>query len=370
MGKKKTHDEYVSELAIKNPNVKVIDKYINIDTPIVHYCKIHQKDFITSPYRALHGVGCPDCYKEKIRKLQAKTHDQYVTELSIANPMLEVLGSYINTSTPISHRCKIHNIIWDISPANALKGQGCKECWTEKLRNAHVKNRNDYILELANANPHIKLVGDYINAKIPTQHYCELHKVFWNISPSNALKGRGCKECCRQKQSLSLLKTHAQYVLDLANANPNIEVVENYIDAKTPILHRCLIDGLVWSICPSNALCGKGCPKCNESHGERAISKWLNDRHIKYIQQYTFSGCKDKQSLPFDFYLPDFNITIDHQGLQHYEPVEFFGGQPYLEYVQYHDRIKSDYCTTNNIQLICIPYWEDINKYLNKILLI
>jgi hypothetical protein len=368
MSRKKTHEEYIAELAIKNPDIEVVDKYVNIDTPITHYCKMHQNNFITSPYRALRGVGCQDCYREKTRKLQAKTHNQYVAELSIVNPTLDVLGVYINADTPISHRCKTHNITWDISPANALRGQGCRECWTEKLRSTHVKGRDDYILELANISPHIKLVGEYINAKTATRHYCTLHQVFWDITPSNALKGQGCKECCKHKQSLSLLKTHEQYVLDLASANPYIEVVENYIDAKTPILHRCLVDGFVWPIAPSNALSGKGCPKCNESHGERAVSQWLNARYVKYIPQYTFDNCKDKQLLPFDFYLPKFNIAIEYQGRQHYDPIEFFGGQPYLEYIQRHDRIKSDYCLQNNIQLICVPYWEDINEYLDKFL--
>lgn len=370
MGKKKTHEEYVLELATKNSNVEVIDQYVNIDTPITHYCKIHHNNFITSPYRALRGVGCQDCYREKSRELQGKTHSQYVAELSMSNPILEVLEDYINMDTPILHRCKTHNIVWDISPASALRGAGCRECWIEKLRNTRVKNTEDYILELANISPHIKLIGDYINAKTPTQHYCKLHKVFWDISPSNALKGQGCSECCKNKQSLSLLKTHEQYILDLANVNPDIKVIENYIDAKTPILHKCLIDGFIWPIAPSNALSGKGCPKCNESHGEKTVSRWLDTQYIEYVPQYTFDDCRDKQPLPFDFYLPKFNITIEYQGCQHYNPVEFFGGQSYLEYIQYHDKIKSDYCAKNNIQLICIPYWEDVNEYLNKFLLI
>ena len=69
-------------------------------------------------------------------------------------------------------------------------------------------------------------------------------------------------------------------------------------------------------------------------------------------------------------YLPDLNTAIEYQGRQHYEAVEFFGGQEYLEYIQHHDKIKSEYCANNNIQLICIPYWENTNDFLNKILLI
>ena len=337
---------------------------------ITHYCKKHHKHFTTSPYRAIRGVGCQDCYIEKIRNSQGKTHKQYVSELSVSNPLLEVIEDYINADTPILHRCKKHNMTWNISPASALRGAGCRECWIEKLREVRIKNKDDYILELANVSPHIKLIGEYINANTPIQHYCEIHQVSWDISPSNALRGQGCKECCKSKQSLSLLKTHEQYVLDLFNASSYVEVIENYIDAKTPILHRCLIDGFIWPMAPTNALSGKGCPKCNESRGERMVSQWLNIRDIEYIPQYKFDNCRDKQPLPFDFYLPKFNIVIEYQGQQHYDPIDFFGGQPYLEYIQHHDNIKSNYCTKNNIQLIYIPYWENVNEYLNKNLLI
>ena len=34
MSKKKTHEEYVAELAIKNPNVEVVGEYINAKTKL------------------------------------------------------------------------------------------------------------------------------------------------------------------------------------------------------------------------------------------------------------------------------------------------------------------------------------------------
>ena len=32
-----------------------------------------------------------------------------------------------------------------------------------------------------------------------------------------------------------------------------------------------------------------------------------------------------------DFYLPKYNLFIEYNGKQHYEPIEYFGGQQYLE---------------------------------------
>ena len=57
-------------------------------------------------------------------------------------------------------------------------------------------------------------------------------------------------------------KTHEEYVNEVFLVNPNIEVVGEYIDAKTKILHRCLIHDVEWMVSPTNILSGKGCPEC------------------------------------------------------------------------------------------------------------
>ena len=77
-----------------------------------------------------------------------------------------------------------------------------------------------------------------------------------------------------------------------------------------------------------------------------------------------FKQCKNKRQLPFDFYLPDYNICIEFDGRQHYKSIEYFGGEKHLEYVQYNDKIKTEYCLNNNINLIRIKYDENINKKL------
>ena len=57
-------------------------------------------------------------------------------------------------------------------------------------------------------------------------------------------------------------KTHEKYIKDLAQKNPNIEVIEEYINAHTKILHRCKIDNYEWRVMPTKVLEGKGCPVC------------------------------------------------------------------------------------------------------------
>jgi len=66
--------------------------------------------------------------------------------------------------------------------------------------------------------------------------------------------------------------------------------------------------------------------------------------------------CRNKKELPFDFYLPDYNLCIEYDGIFHYEdifdkPYDFKTGKK-------RDKIKTKYCKDNNINLLRIPYWE------------
>lgn len=52
------------------------------------------------------------------------------------------------------------------------------------------------------------------------------------------------------------------------------------------------------------------------------------------------------------------NLLIEFQGIQHYEPVEIFGGEKQFKIQQEHDKRKREYAINNNIKLLEIPYWD------------
>lgn len=109
----------------------------------------------------------------------------------------------------------------------------------------------------------------------------------------------------------------------------------------------------------------------NISHGEFYIKTILEENNIKFEPQYKFDNCKNKFKLPFDFYLPDYNMCIEYDGLQHYRPIERFGGNEGFLKRQENDNIKTNYCIEHSIQLIRIPYnWskKEINNYILNIL--
>lgn len=372
---RKSQKEYIDELAIKNPTIKLVGEYINYKTQVKHYCEMHGVYWNVSPENALKGHGCPRCLGEKIGSALRKSEDQYVQELALINPTIKLVGKYAGANIPTEHYCEVHKIISNIIPSNALHGAGCNKCHWERMANQRRKNNDDYAKELNIKNPTVKIIGEYIGANIPVLHYCKVHQVYWNISPSAALQGQGCKQCCGERIGCALRKSKEQYVQELSLINPNIVLRGEYQDSNTPTLHECLIHNYVWSPLPSNILQGHGCPKCNESQGEKKITLWLENNLIANIPQKRFDDCRDKKELPFDFYIPKLKTCIEYQGEQHYRPVRFGGVNEEVAHsnffkIQYHDKIKKDYCEKNNINLICIPYWEDVDEYLNKNLLI
>ena len=114
--------------------------------------------------------------------------------------------------------------------------------------------------------------------------------------------------------------------------------------------------------------CLQGCPVCNASGGEQLIISWLNSNGYKnaFCFQYFFEDCKDKNPLPFDFYIPEKNILIEYQGEQHYKQIDHFGGRKEFLLRKHHDWLKRRYARKNNLKLLAIPYWD--NKEINKIL--
>lgn len=114
--------------------------------------------------------------------------------------------------------------------------------------------------------------------------------------------------------------------------------------------------GFKYDVSLWNFLHGQGCPKCKKSHGEKQVRNYLITYGFNFQEQYpifTHNTC-----LKLDFYLEENNqkFAIEYNGIQHYQPVDFFGGEDGFKQQVLRDNWKSQYCSENNIQLIIIPY--------------
>lgn len=110
-----------------------------------------------------------------------------------------------------------------------------------------------------------------------------------------------------------------------------------------------------------------GCIKT--SIGEANIKQILDNNNINYLKEYSFSDLKNKKVLRFDFAIIENEQVIrliEFDGIQHFQEQEYFTHN--LTETQKNDNIKNEYCKTNNIPLVRIPYWERDNITLEMLL--
>lgn len=106
------------------------------------------------------------------------------------------------------------------------------------------------------------------------------------------------------------------------------------------------------------------CHNCQatKSTGEQEIANLLNQHGYRYIQQYSFNDCVSPRQgvLWFDFAVFDNKNKllelIEYDGIQHFKPVDYFGGQKEYNYRKQCDEVKTKYCKDNHIKLIRVPY--------------
>ena len=104
---------------------------------------------------------------------------------------------------------------------------------------------------------------------------------------------------------------------------------------------------------------------------QRPVEKWKSEKRVydiawKYYNEdyrviyqhrpFFLRSFKDGQ-MSYDFFISGLNIAIEYQGRQHFEPVDFFGGEEAFEALQARDKLKAKLSAENGIKRVYINYW-------------
>ena len=69
--------------------------------------------------------------------------------------------------------------------------------------------------------------------------------------------------------------------------------------------------------------------------------------------------------MELDIYIPDLKLAIEYDGIQHFKPIEFWGGKEAFEKQQQRDQLKNKLISEHpeDVKIfIRIPYTESIIK--------
>lgn len=249
----------------------------------------------------------------------------------------------------ISIICPIHNKFTQRADHH-IYGHGCKKCGNSRyntfkyIEKAKIVHDNKYEYNKT-------IYIDSYNKIIIT---CKKHGDFKQL-PQMHLFGQGCPHCKYDNLDDFLKKAEIVHgdIYDYTNIN--------YINSYNYIHIRCKKHGIFKQRPKDHINRKEGCPICNMSKGENQIKLFLEKHKIKYIYQKKFKKCKNIKVLPFDFYLPEYNICIEFNGKQHYKPIKYYGGKKTFEYIKNNDIIKKNFCKKDKIHFLIINY-NNINN--------
>jgi len=259
--------------------------------------------------------------------------------------------------------------VFEMNFDNFYRGKRCSICSFLNMSINMTKTQEKLIKEISKlVGDEYSVLGQYTKSAEPILLKHNKCGFEWSPIVNNFLNGSRCPKCLGFYKTTEEIR---QQIYNLVGEEYSLE--SNYVGStiKISLLHE--ICGCKYNVLFYNFKKGTRCPKCNQSKGEKRIDIILSNNNILNIKQHTFLNCKNLYVLKFDFYLPNYNICLEYQGLQHYEPVDFAGkGEEWaleqFKELQIRDQIKRDYCKNNNIKLLEISYWDfdNIEEILKK----
>jgi hypothetical protein len=365
---------FIEKSKIIHNNFYTYEKVNFIDSrnKVIITCPKHG-DFLQSPTLHSSGQKCRKCWLEKLKNEQRYTQDDWLKKcISIHGDKYNYNKvKYVDCDTKVIIVCPIHGDFLQKAKRHS-GGAICPKC--KLLKKGHTTETWIKKAESIHGDKCLYTKTIYVDSKTPLTIICKKHQQEFQQNPSRHFATKNpCPRCCAVESNKIKYPNRYEKWLEKCKIVHGDKYNYNkvkYINTNIPVIITCPKHG-DFEQKPSKHSYGHNCPKCNNSHGEKVIAKWLESENIIHIRQAKFDGCNSLKGnkLKFDFYLPNHNICIEFDGSQHSNK-DFFICKSIdikaFNLLQIHDRIKNKFCFDNGIKLIRIPYTENINQRLNK----
>lgn len=377
MGRRKTQEEWEDEVALAVGNEYVFnDPYVNGTTKlsVTHNVQNCGHTYEVKPNTFLNGRRCPKCALANRRQSKPMTNSEWLEKLNyLGNGEYQCEDTYVKATeyvTLVHTGGSCGGNKYKVKPTDFIRGSRCPECSRVNGNRKHTKSNDDWVKEVYD------LVGDEFtfleeyrgtHKPIKAIHNKEECKHIFKMSPKDFAKRRKCPECSRK----AMMKTNSEFldqVVSLVGDEYTFNEEYRGDNKKISVTHN--VCGYTHSITPNNFINGTRCASCKRSKGELAIIKVLGNLGIDFEEQKTFPGLVNINPLRYDFYIPSMGILIEYNGRQHYEPIDYFGGEHAFKKQVKNDTLKRQYAEDKNYTLLEIPHTvkdtNDIREIISK----
>ncbi len=352
-------------------------EYINANTKVCIVCPEHG-EFWQRAADHIRGIGCPKCRAKNISKKYIKTTEWFIEKAKQKHGDRYDYSKvdYINSSTKVCIICPEHGEFYQ-DPSNHLQGHRCPKCATLDSRKKQALQKWQFIEKSKNVH------GDkydyskvnYINNRTKVCIICPEHGEFLQ-TPHDHLSGYGCKKCGIESMLKHQRLTNDEFIkrsITIHGDKYNYSKLE-YINYETPVCITCPTHGDFWQT-PHSHLNGVDCPYCaNEKYAkeEKLYKIILGEIKDEVIRWKKFKWLRYKSPMSIDIYLPNNKIGIEYQGIEHFKPTTFFGGEKRFEETYQRDKEKIKLCEKNGVKLFHFTFnkkdcknWNEYKVYTN-----
>jgi len=372
MPRKLTQEEFEERVKrVHDGSIIVLSKYINNKSKVyLKDTRCGHKWWAPAGNCYLNGSGCPICGAKKHGN-PLKSTAQVKKELDdCTNGEYTMLSSYRGTHKDIvllHHKCGYH---WKTRLSSVISGgQKCPNC--SHHRKLTIEDFKQQVLDAIG--PEYTVLSEYKNNKTKVKMRHEVCGTEYEVQPHKVTcQNSRCPKCFGKSK-------HTQEEVQQIITNklgPEFKLVSPYYDIHKPITIEHIPMKHTFTTTLDTIIVGRiSCPICNESHMESLTRQYLTTHNITFESQKRFPDCRYKRELPFDFYLPKYNLLIELDGGQHFKEVPYFDKEGSLDNLSTRtkrDTIKDTYCTSKGINLLRIGYSEldnltnDLDKYLSN----
>lgn len=208
----------------------------------------------------------------------------------------------------------------------------------------------------------------YKNMQSKIEVICKMHGVFL-IAPQHFLEGTMCSFCNKERLRTLRSKNVIQFKTEANAMHREKYDYKHSVYKNNNIKLKILCpDHGIFEQTPANHLRGHGCLLCSKmkkSKKECNLAAWLS-AYTSVDQNYKPSWLGRKE---IDIYLPEYDIGVEYNGLiYHHSTLNTTSYYKRFTKNQNYHKNKYDLCLENNVDLIHIFEFEDIEEWKQKIL--
>lgn len=101
-----------------------------------------------------------------------------------------------------------------------------------------------------------------------------------------------------------------------------------------------------------------------EEYVYKIVKKYYKQYGVIYQHRPLFLHSSIGGQMSYDIFISGLNIAVEYQGKQHFEPVDYFGGEEAFKRVQIRDAEKKQLSEENGVHLVYINHWDVVTPDL------